>query len=269
MPRGAGVAYHLPMRIRRLPTRRTPLLRAAVVVSVALVATLLPAGIAAPAGAEDPPPLISFPTVTTAFSTNPDPIVGRRFQIVGQVFLVIGDSPIPYPDRTVILERRVRSADPWVRVATAKTVQRTLPNGEKHVMFTFNLVASRTMTYRARYQSDSTAIGSSASTDNKRAPVLVRVHRKMPIRLVQPKRSRLYLVGTVAPKFGRQRVVVLRKTCVKCAWKRFARPKTNAKGRYRVRLSTPRRGSHYFIVRAKASKGFAVSYSRQARVRRG
>jgi hypothetical protein len=91
----------------------------------------------------------------------------------------------------------------------------------------------------------------------------------MPVRLTQPRPSRLYLAGSVKPLYAKQRVVVLRKTCLKCAWKPFARTRTNAKGRYRVRLSTPRKGSHYFIARARASKGFAVSYSPQARIRHG
>jgi hypothetical protein len=138
-------------------------------------------------------------------------------------------------------------------------------------MFTFRRVADRTASYRVRYagSTDSDAIAGSLSDDGKADPVRVRVHRKMPIRLLQPKPSRIDLAGSVTPLYGHQRVVVLRKTCKKCTWRKFASPMTDGKGHYRVRLSVPRTGSHYFIARAAASKKLALSYSQPARIRAG
>ncbi len=252
--------------------RGAGLLRGVLVLAVGLVGALVPA-VSVPAGAEEQPANpFAITTTTTAFTTNADPVVGKGFRIVGQVFLMISglSEPIAFPDRTVIIERRVRATDPWVRVGTAKTGEQTLANGQKHVMFSFNRVADRSASFRARFEGMSGVPGSgSASDDGTLVPALVRVHRHMPIRLVQPRPGRLYMAGSVRPLFSKQRVAVLRKTCLKCAWKPFARPKTDAKGRYRVRLSTPRRGSHYFLARARASKGLAVSYSKQARIRLG
>ncbi|GAA1928986.1 hypothetical protein GCM10009815_24100 [Nocardioides marmoribigeumensis] len=240
-----------------------PVLRRASVVVLALVASLLPA-MAQPAAAE---PL--FASATTSYTSNPDPLAGQRFKIVGQVFLLFGDTPAPLPNQVVTLERRTTSTDPWTTVGQTTTMETTLPNGEKHVMYVFNRVADRTASYRVRYSgnADSDAIAGSLSDDGTADPVRVRVHRRMPIRLAQPKPSRIDLVGSVAPRYGHQRVVVLRKTCKACRWVRFAAPLTDARGRYRVRLSSPRTGSHLFVARAAASKGFALSYSQRARIR--
>jgi hypothetical protein len=245
------------------PRLSAPVLRRASVVVLALVASVLPA-MTQPAAAE---PL--FASATTAYTTNPDPVVGQRFKIVGQVFLLFGDTPAPLPNQVVTLERRATSADPWTTAGQATTVETTLPNGEKHVMYTFERVAKQTASYRVRYSgnADSDAIAGSLSDDGTANPVRVRVHRRMPIRLAQPKPSRIDLVGSVTPLYAHHRVVVLRKTCKTCKWVRFAAPLTDAQGRYRVRLSSPRRGSHLFVARSAASQGFALSYSQRARIR--
>ena len=138
-------------------------------------------------------------------------------------------------------------------------------------MYTFNRVADRTASFRVRYAGtpDSDAIAVSASDDGDENPVLVRVHRKMPIRLQKPRPSAIYMAGSVTPLYARQRVTVLRKTCKSCSWQHFAAPLTDSQGRYRVRLSAPRNGAHFFVARARASRGFAVSYSQQAKIQSG
>lgn len=255
---------------RALPDLRVRLLRRCLVPILALVAPLAPVAVA-PAAADGAAAEPLFASATTGFTTNEAPVVGQPFQIVGQVFLLFGDSPAPLPNVTVVLERRRQAGHPWAEVATTTTKETTLPNGEKHIMFTFNRVADRTESYRVRYDGDpeSEAIGPSKSDDGDLDPAVVRVQRKMPIRLVQPKPSRIYMAGSVTPRYARQRVTVLRKTCAKCAWKSYARPLTDAKGRYRVRLSAPRRGAHFFVARARASQGFAQSRSQQARIQGG
>ena len=246
------------------PRLSVRLLRRTGVLAFALVLSFLPIG-TQPAAAAEP----LFASATTSFTTNPDPVVGQRFRIVGQVFLLFGDTPAPLPNQTVILERRTAATDPWVAVGETTTVETTLPNGEKHVMYTFRRVADRTASFRVRYPGnpDSDAIAGSASDDGTAKPVRVRVHRRMPIRLLQPSPSRIDMAGSVTPLYARQRVVVLRKTCRSCAWSRFASPLTDSQGRYRVRLSAPRTGSHFFVARAAASKGLALSYSQKARIR--
>lgn len=231
---------------------------------LALAAPLVPA-VTGPAAAADP----IFASATTAYTTTSDPVYDQRFKIVGQVFLLLGDSPTPMPNQRVTLEQRPTSTAEWTTVAEATTTETTLPNGEKHIMYTFDRVAYRTASFRVRYagSSDSEAIGGSVSDDGDAVPVPVRVHRQMPIRLSQPQPSRIYLSGTARPLYARQQVTVLRKTCSSCAWKAYARPLTDAYGRYRVRLYAPRSGSYYYLARTPASKGFALSSSQQARIR--
>lgn len=244
-----------------------PLLRRLLVLVLAVAGPLLP-GAVAPAAAEETP---LFATATTAFTTNADPVVGERFKIVGQVFLLLGDSPAPLPSQTVELERRAMGADSWEVVATATTKETTLPNGDKHIMYTFKRVADRTAKFRVRFEPDegSEAIGGSVSDAGDLDPTLVRVHRRMPIRLLQPRPSRLFMAGTVTPLYARQRVAVLRKTCRTCDWAPYARPRTNRNGEYQVRLSAPQEGSHYFVARVPGSRGFAPSSSQQARIKAG
>ena len=231
---------------------------------VATTVALLPTTLQ-PAAAEP-----MFASATTAIATNPDPVVGESFKIVGQVFLLLGESPAPLPNATVILERRDNDSDPWVPVAEATTAE-TQWGDEELVMFTFNRVAQRSESYRVRFagMTDSDAIASSASDDGDEDPVDIRVHRKMPIDLQQPRPSAIYMAGSVTPLYNSQRVVVRRKTCKSCAWRTFARPLTSSTGRYRVKLSAPRRGAHFFQARARASSGFAVSYSQQAKIQSG
>ena len=248
----------MPASAPSLPVR---ILRRAAVLVLALVASLLPS-LSQPASAQP-----MFASATTAFTTNPDPVHGQRFDIVGQVFLLVGDPATPFPNQTVTLERRTSTSAPWSPVGQATTVETTLSNGEKHYMFTFHRVADRTASFRVRYAGSGEAIGGSLSDDGTAKPVLVRVHRKMPIRLLQPKPSRIDLAGSVTPLFARHRVTVLRKTCAACAWRSFATPLTDSRGRYRVRLSVPRKGSHYFRARTPATNGFSQSYSPQARIR--
>ena len=238
---------------------RHTVLRAGLVLALAVAGVLIPGAAVRPAVAA---PL--FTTATTAYTTNADPVVGKSFAIVGQVFLVLGDSPAPLPNRTVILERRSTSTQPWGVIARTTTVQRTLANGEKHIMYTFNRTAYRSAYYRVRYDAgdDAAAIGGSVSKT-----VSVRVHRQMPIRLSQPQPGRIYMTGSVRPLFAWQRVTINRKKCAKCAWSLFARPMTDRYGRFKVRLSIPRSGSHYFIAKSPATKGFAVTYSQKAQIR--
>ncbi len=230
---------------------------------LALAAPLVPA-VTGPAAAA---PI--FASATTAYTTASDPVYDQRFKIVGQVFLLLGDSPTPMPNQRVTLEQRASSSAAWSVVAEATTTETTLPNGEKHIMYTFDRVAYRTASFRVRYagSSDSEAIGGSVSDDGAAVPVPVRVHRQMPIRLSQPRPSEIYMSGTARPLYARQRVAVLRKTCSTCAWRAYARPLTDANGRYRVRLYAPRSGSYYYLARTPASNGFALSDSQQARIR--
>ncbi|KQT93535.1 hypothetical protein ASG49_00525 [Marmoricola sp. Leaf446] len=231
--------------------------------ALALAAPLVPAA-SAPAAAD---PI--FASATTAYTTSSDPVHGQRFKIVGQVFLLLGESPAPLPNQQVTLEQQPTSGAAWTAVATATTTETTMANGEKHIVYTFDRVASRTSSFRVRYagSADSQAIGSSVSDDGAAVPVLVRVHRQMPIRLTQPRPSRIFMSGEARPLYARQRVDVLRKTCPTCAWKVYARPLTDGYGRYRVRLYAPRSGSYYFVARTPASQGFALSTSQQARIR--
>ena len=259
-----GTGFRYPSWVTNPNLLARSLLRCIVLV-LTLGAPLVPAA-AGPAAAD---PL--FASATTAYATNSNVVYGQRFKIVGQVFLLLGDSPAPLPNQRVTLEQRLTSSAVWSVVAAATTTETTLPNGEKHIMYTFNRVANRTASFRVRYagSSDSEAIGGSVSDDGAAVPVPVRVRRQMPIRLLQPRPSRIYMSGAARPLYARQRVVVLRKTCSTCAWRGYARPLTDAYGRYRVRLYAPRRGSFYYVARTPASRGFVLSASQQARIRAG
>ncbi len=240
------------------------LLRGCLVLALTAFGLLVPAA-TAPASAE---PL--FGSATTAVTTNPAPVVGESFQIVGQVFLLLGESPAPLPNSTVILERRVRDSDPWTAVAQT-TTEETTWGDQQLVMYTFTRVADRTASYRVRFpgMNDSEAIAASASDDGDEDPVKISVQRKMPIALKQPRPGAIYMAGSVTPQYARQRVTVVRKTCQSCSWSTWARPRTDARGRYRVKLSAPGRGAHFFQARARASKGFARSSSQIAKIQSG
>ena len=235
--------------------------------AVAASVTVLP-----PAAAVTPSGAALFGSVTTAYTSNAEPIHGQQFKIVGQVFLVLGDSPTPMPNQTVTLERGDSPSGPWAAVATAETAEATLPNGEKHIMYSFDVTARRTAWFRVRYDGmpDSEAIAPSRSDDGDATPIRVRVHRQMPIRLAQPRAGGVFLVGIARPDYAYQRVAVLRSRCPKkCAWRPYATRLTDARGRYRVELTVPRGRTRFFVARSRASSGFAVSYSQPAKITAG
>lgn len=75
--------------------------------------------------------------------------------------------------------------------------------------------------------------------------------------------GKVYLKGKVAPGFKRKRVIVQRKTSKKGKFKKWAKPRTNKKGKFNVRLGAPKKGYWYFrLVVPKTNKKFVKTVSK-------
>ena len=72
--------------------------------------------------------------------------------------------------------------------------------------------------------------------------------------------SGLFLRGDVED-YRRGLVVVQRKKCNDCEWRRHEVVRTGERGRFRSRIGAPRRGSAYWRAKVSASDGYAVSCS--------
>ena len=72
--------------------------------------------------------------------------------------------------------------------------------------------------------------------------------------------GRLYLRGDVAD-YSRGVVMVQRKRCEGCGWKRHEVVTTGRYGWFRSRISAPAKGSDWWRVRVRASGRYVTSYS--------
>jgi hypothetical protein len=72
--------------------------------------------------------------------------------------------------------------------------------------------------------------------------------------------GRLYLRGDV-DDYSRRLLLVQRKRCGGCAWKRHEVVATGRSGWFRARIHVPAEGSDWWRVRVRASDGYVTSYS--------
>jgi len=72
--------------------------------------------------------------------------------------------------------------------------------------------------------------------------------------------GRLSLRGDVEDYSSRE-VLVQRKACEACSWRRFDLARTGKRGWFRSRIGAPARGSTWWRARVAASGGYAKSYS--------
>lgn len=84
--------------------------------------------------------------------------------------------------------------------------------------------------------------------------------RNLNDRLVQ-RNGKLFMRGKVSPAYKKRIIVVQRKTCKSCSWKRVARVRTNSKSVFIYQMGAPRRGNWFFRAYAPKFNGYGKSWS--------
>lgn len=82
---------------------------------------------------------------------------------------------------------------------------------------------------------------------------------------VTQKGQQLFIGGHVGPgnKYRKRVVIVQKKECKKCKWKRVNRGKTNGKSNYRLKIHVKHDGKKdFFRVKTKKGGGYKASFSR-------
>lgn len=116
--------------------------------------------------------------------------------------------------------------------------------------FTFTPRSNGTATYQLRYADQN---GVRRALASKKVKGTRHPHMK-----VYVKRGKVYMKANIDPGFKRKRVIIQRKASKKAKFKRWARPRTNKKGAFKVRLPAPHRGYWYYrLVIPKDNKKFA------------
>lgn len=215
---------------------------------------------AAPVSAADG----GIPTRTVLTSTNFHPLVGQAYSIRGQVQLVSATDGAPatytpFPKQPVTLQ--LCTAACYSKTPTWKSVATTTTAGDTKAMFAFPLVARTTRVYRVVFDGSKYLgiIGSSAGA------ILIQTHRSVTTSLRQPRPGHFTMSGRIRPSYARQPVYLMRRSCSSCAFKTVQRSRSSATGGYRFGFGSPTRTSLY-VVRARASNGLAVSYSKLAKI---
>lgn len=88
--------------------------------------------------------------------------------------------------------------------------------------------------------------------------------RKISTKVTQ-KGQQLFLGGHVGPgnKYRKRMVIIQKKECPKCKWKRVNAKRTNAKSNYRVKIHVKHDGKKdFFRVKTKRGGAFKASFSR-------
>lgn len=67
--------------------------------------------------------------------------------------------------------------------------------------------------------------------------------------------------GKVSPGHADKIVLMQKRTCRSCAWKLYARVRTNDASRYRVRIQAPRHGAWFWRAKVRAYGRYGTSYS--------
>lgn len=155
----------------------------------------------------------------------------ERFTIRGSVVDVATEAPVAHDtyDGRVLLEWRRAGEEAWAVLAEAPD--------ERSFEFP-DLVARQNATYRLRYTG-----GTSTDLTTQRpseASADVRVARRLPHRGVEPREGVFRLEGRVRPDWRRKPVLIQRKACRTCAWKRWDTVTTDRKGRFSVRIRARR-----------------------------
>lgn len=241
----------------RAPVRRL----LTVVVALAVVVPLAGFPAEAAVAASD---TSGIPTRIVLTSTNFRPTYGETYTISGQVQLVSASDTgaptyTPFPKQPVSLDLCTSAcgtdAATWQPVATATTGEDTAAR------FSFPLVAKGTAIYRVTFDGSKYLgiIGSSA------AAIKVQTYRRIAAVLKQPRPGRFVIRGRVNPLFGSQPASLLRKKCPTCAFTWAQNVVTSPTGWVLFHLARPRRTSQY-VIRARASNGLEMTYSKIAQI---
>ena len=205
-----------------------------------------------------------IPTRVVLTSSNFRPTYGQGYTVSGQVQLVSASETgtptyTPFPKQPVSLDLCTSAcgtaAATWRQVATGSTAD------DAAARFTFPLVARGTAIYRVTFDGSKYLgiIGSSA------AAIEIATYRRIAAALKQPRPGTFLLRGRVNPLFGNQPASLLRRRCPICAFRWAQNVRTSRTGYVTFRLARPRRTSQY-VIRARASRGLEVSYSKIAQI---
>lgn len=169
---------------------------------------------------------------------------------------VLGWSPeindwAPVPSGTVTLHRRWKGTQAWVSLGSHTIV------GE---LFTYSFRASRNADYRVTYNGGAYGVYT-FNTSETTLPLGVARRFKESI----TKRT-LVFKGRIVPSYARKAIVIQRKTCATCSWKRYAKVRTDKRSRWSKKLTAPRGFGQRWYFRAVAPGGaqYLQSYSRVA-----
>lgn len=157
----------------------------------------------------------------------------------------------PVTNGTVTLHRRWQGEKAWQAQGTKQVT------GDE---FNYTFRAQRNAAYRVTYNGGSAGDYVFARSE---ASTTLGVARRFNESIT--KRTLIFR-GRIVPSFARKAVVIQRRTCATCAWKPFAKVRTDRGSRWSKKLTAP--GSlgqkWYFRVVTPASSQYLKSYSRTA-----
>lgn len=175
---------------------------------------------------------------------------------------------------------QVRAADgKWYFVppgfASSDTVRlfRTPRGGERTLVRTVRLDRARgIVTFRVKSRGNAryslSYSGASDGTDTYQPATVRRAIKgsRNPHGRGVIRKGRAFYVGDVNPGWAGRPVVIQRRTCPTCAWKRFTQVRTDRSGRYAAHVGAPRKGSWWFRSKVAASlPQYAVGFGNQVR----
>lgn len=159
----------------------------------------------------------------------------------------------PIADATLILERQLTTEDVFVGVDELQTDEQ---GGA--VFFT---KAAGNASYRVTFAGDETNLPAESE------PMTLKVMRDFNASKVT-KGRRIWLKGDVNPGWGKRKVILQRKTCGSCNWKKVRQQRTTASGGFKLRAAYPPLHKKWrFRAKLKATEEFVASVSAVLRTR--
>ncbi|GAB2872441.1 hypothetical protein [Nocardioides pacificus] len=155
---------------------------------------------------------------------------------------------------TVTLQRSWKGSKAWKTVSSRDLAAH--PEG----LFSFVPSAQRNAAYRISYSgSTSGEYTLTPSSATRSLGVARRFNESI------TKRTLIFR-GRIVPSFARKAVVIERRTCATCKWKRYAKVRTDGRSRWSKKVAAPRSVGQrwYFRAVTPGSKQYIKSYSRTA-----
>ncbi len=153
----------------------------------------------------------------------------------------------PVVDATVTLERQLTTEEAYLAIDTETT--------DKDGVAVFFTRVAGNASYRVTFAGDDTNLPSESE------PMTLKAMRDFNATKVT-KGRKIWLKGDVNPGWGKRKVVLQRKTCGSCTWKKVRQQRTTASGGFKLRAAYPPLHKKWrFRARLKATDAFVASVS--------